>query len=95
MTRCGCCYDPAPRVAACGGDACEMRVGPCCMSRDGLCIECEREEQRARDRDVLVRLAGARVAGEQVPLLSIALCALTRLPADECEHIELDEVEHG
>lgn len=57
MTRCGYCNDPTPRVAACGGDACQMRVGACCMSVDGVCVECEREERRARDESPLLKLA--------------------------------------
>ena len=83
MERCGSCDGIAPTLAECGGDACELRVGPCCMTCDGLCLPCgdefaaaaqhkEREDREERTRLILI-LSGSTIGGLRMPLVGQAV----------------------
>lgn len=63
--RCGLCWELTPRVVACGGNDCEARVGGCCLSRDGLCVECAAEA--ANKEETMTLLDAIRELSELFP----------------------------
>lgn len=93
MAVCTFCDFRVDIVAPCGGDNCEALCCPIHLSDTSLCPECEAEQAKGiwcpPARDVLLRLSGATVGHERLPLVS---CPVSGEPSDECEHLIADEV---
>lgn len=84
------CQLDAEVVARCAGSNCRAGICPLCYEPDGLCSECRAEEAKGiwcpPARDVALRLSGATIAGQRMPL-----CSASAEPADECRHMEADD----
>lgn len=86
-------------VAACG--SCDRATCGGCMSVDGLCDRCVRDEQVAGrrpircddlDEDLIAALlSGADFAGQRLPKVSDPVCAVSGESAADCEHLHAAE----
>lgn len=92
MPWCHECQSEMEVVARCAGDNCTAGICPLCFEGDGLCGECRAESAAHIDCPPLaaeliaILLSGATIGGERMPR-----CAATGEPADECEHVEVDD----
>lgn len=74
---CAECLNGSDHLARCAGDNCRAGICPLCFEGDGLCSECRAEEAK----------------GIWCPPARLPLCTQTGDPADECGHVDIDEVQ--